>query len=63
MTVVGKPRPLFRRLWGTPIVLAVLGLVGLVSALVGDGAMDAVSYVLLAVPLAVIVWAIARRTR
>lgn len=63
MSVAGKPRPRFRRLWGAPIVLGVLGLAGLVSALLGDGAMDAVSYLLLAVPLAVIVWAIARRTR
>lgn len=63
MSAVRKPQPRFRRLWGAPIVLAVLGLVGLIAALVGDGVMDAVSYLLLAVPLAVIVWAIARRTR
>ncbi len=63
MSAVRKPKPHFKRLWGAPIVLAVLGLVGLIAALIGDGVLDAVSYLLLAVPLAVIVWAIARRTR
>jgi len=63
MSAHRSPRSSFRRLWGAPIVLGMLGLVGLVAALIGDGVLDAVSYLLLAVPLAVIVRAIARRTR
>lgn len=63
MSALRRSQSSLRRLWGAPIVLGVLGLVGLVAALIGDGIMDAVSYLLLAVPLAVIVWAIARRTR
>lgn len=53
----------FRRVWGAPILLGVMGLVGLISALIGDGAMDAVSYLLLAVPVVVIAWHVAKRTR
>ncbi len=61
-TVRTKPGS-FRRLWGAPIALAMLSLVGLIAALVGDGLMDAVSYGLLAVPLVVIVWYVAKRKR
>jgi hypothetical protein len=53
----------FKRVWGAPILLGVLGLAGLISALMGDGLMDALSYLSLAVPLVVIVWAVARRAR
>ncbi len=45
--------PAFRRLWGWPIVLAVATTVGLVSALVGDGMLDAVSWIGLGLPLTV----------
>jgi hypothetical protein len=53
----------FKRVWGAPILLGLLGLGGLVAALMGDGLLDALSYLSLAVPLVVIVWAVARRTR
>ena len=43
----------FTRLWGWPIVLGVLTAFGLISALVGDGAYDAMSWIGLGVPLAV----------
>ena len=36
-----------------PIVIAVVSAIGLLSALVGDGVMDAVSWALLSVPIAV----------
>ena len=61
-SVRGKPGR-FRRVWGAPIALGVLGLAGLVAALVGDGLLDALSYLSLAVPLVVIIRAVARRTR
>lgn len=51
----------FRRLWGWPLLLAALTLAGLVSALVGDGACDAVSWVGLGLPLAVGLRHLARR--
>jgi len=49
------------RTWGWPLFLAVLSGAGLVSALVGDGAWDAASWVALAVPLVVCLWCGLRR--
>jgi uncharacterized membrane protein len=42
--------------WGWPIVLAVLTAFGLVSALVADGAWDAVSWFGLGLPVVVGTW-------
>jgi hypothetical protein len=50
-----------RRTWTWPIVIAVGSLVGLVSALVGDGLYDALSWLLLAVPVAIAAVALTRR--
>lgn len=36
-----------------PVVIAVISTIGLLSALIGDGVMDAVSWALLSVPVAV----------
>ena len=63
MSAAKPKRGRFRRLWGAPIVLALLSLAGLIAALIGDGLYDAASYLSLAVPLVVIWWYIARRTR
>ncbi|MBB1607956.1 MULTISPECIES: hypothetical protein [unclassified Pseudomonas] len=55
-----------RNLWRVfrwPLALAVLSLVGLVSALVGDGPWDALSWFALGVPLVVILAALARARR
>ncbi|SDI11295.1 hypothetical protein SAMN05216189_1002145 [Pseudomonas delhiensis] len=55
-----------RNLWRVfrwPLALAVLSLVGLVSALVGDGPWDALSWVALGIPLVVILAALARARR
>ncbi|QOY92822.1 hypothetical protein IM543_14565 [Massilia sp. UMI-21] len=41
------------QIWAMPILLAVLTAVGLVAALLGDGAWDLVSAVTLGVPVAV----------
>jgi hypothetical protein len=46
-----------------PAVLGAVTAVGLVSALIGDGVFDAVSWVLLVLPLLVILWAILTRGR
>ena len=45
-----------RKTWGAPLALGVLSLVGLVAALVADGWGDALSWIALAVPVAVSVW-------
>lgn len=44
-----------RQIWGMPVVLALASAVGLLSALLGDGIWDAVSWAALGAPVAVIV--------
>ena len=63
MSAVKKTQTRFRRVWSAPALLAVLSLVGLIAALLGDGVLDAISYLLLAIPLAAIVWYVAKRKR
>jgi hypothetical protein len=46
-----------------PAVLGVVTAAGLVSALIEDGAFDAMSWVLLGLPLLVIAWALLTRGR
>lgn len=58
----GQNQPL-RSVFAWPLALFVLGLMGLVSALTGDGWRDALSWLALAAPVAVLAWAMwARRT-
>lgn len=49
------------RLWGWPVALALLSAVGLLSALVGDGAWDALSWFALGLPVVVVAWYALRR--
>lgn len=52
------------KLWTWPIVLGVLTTVGLLSALLGDGVWDALSWVTLGIPVVVCAWyGLVRRTR
>jgi hypothetical protein len=44
------------RIFGAPLLLALLSGLGLVSALVADDVWDALSWAALAIPAAVIVW-------
>jgi hypothetical protein len=44
------------RLWAAPIALGAVTVVGLISALLGDGAWDAVSWVGLGLPVLVAAW-------
>ena len=53
----------FMTLWGMPIVLGILTLVGLVSALLGDGIWDTVSAFALAAPVLAGAWYGLRRKR
>lgn len=48
------------RTFGWPLLLAVLSGLGLVLALLGDGAWDAASWLLLATPVVAIGWALLR---
>jgi len=50
-----------RRVFGVPLVLAVLSAVGLVSALLGDGVWDALSWLALGLPVLLIGYFCARR--
>lgn len=56
----GRSLPL-RAIFGWPLAIFLLGLVGLVSALTGDGWRDGMSWLALAAPVVVLAWAI--RTR
>ncbi|WP_404713009.1 hypothetical protein [Sphingomonas sp. MMS24-J13] len=40
-----------------PTLIALASLIGLVSALTGDGWRDAIAWVALAIPIAAVVWA------
>lgn len=52
-----------RAIFALPLAIALLSIVGLVSALTGDGFRDALSWAALGVPVAAVGWAMkARRT-
>ncbi|MET0497303.1 MAG: hypothetical protein ABW106_03410 [Steroidobacteraceae bacterium] len=52
-----------RSVFGAPLLIAVASIVGLVSALLGDGYLNSISWAALTVPVVVIVWALRRRRR
>jgi hypothetical protein len=52
-----------RAIFAWPLVLFLLGLVGLVSALTGDGWRDGLSWLALVAPVAVLAWAMCVRRR
>lgn len=51
----------FRRVWTAPIAVAAASVVGLVSALLGDGVLDWISWIGLGTAVAVLAWALAAR--
>lgn len=53
----------FMALWGMPILLGILTVIGLLSALFGDGIWDAISALALGAPVAVGAWFSLRRTK
>lgn len=66
MSEDGKGRTRDLSLWAIfalPLVVAVFSLIGLVGALLDDGAWDWGGALLLAAPVAVTVWALATRRR
>ena len=50
----------FGRVWLWPLLLAIAGLMGLLSALVGDGIWDALSWITLGAPILVVLAAASR---
>jgi hypothetical protein len=46
-----------------PLLLGALTAIGLASALFGDGGWDALSWTVMAVPLAVLAWKVSRQPR
>jgi hypothetical protein len=54
-------RGVLQRTFAWPLLLAVVSGIGLVLALLGDGAWDAASWLLLATPMAAVAWALATR--
>jgi hypothetical protein len=53
----------FIRVFGVPVLLALVSAIGLLSALLGDDLWDVLSWIALATPVAVIVWCVARAGR
>lgn len=51
----------FRKVYGPALMLAAITMYGLLSALLGDGVWDALSWVTLTVPLIVIAWKLVRQ--
>jgi hypothetical protein len=51
----------FLKIWGVPVLMAILSMVGLLSALIGDGPWDGLSWIALGIPVIVICWFFARR--
>ena len=46
----------FWHIWTIPLVLGTLSLFGLLAGLIGDGLLDALAWVSLAIPLLIIGW-------
>lgn len=56
-----EPHPVVRSTFALPVIIGLASTVGLVAALVGDGWMDALSWLGLAAPVLAISWAMTRR--
>ncbi|MFA5496162.1 MAG: hypothetical protein WC247_15465 [Porticoccaceae bacterium] len=52
----GRQRQSLWAIFRVPVLLAVLSIIGLVSALVGDELWDVLSWVMLGVPIVLIAW-------
>ena len=48
------------QIWTAPIVLGIVSAIGLVSALLGDGMWDVLSWVTLTAPIAAVLWFVVR---
>ena len=52
-----------RQVFGVPVLVGLLSAVGLAAALLGDGIFDAVSWICLALPIAIVAAAATRARR
>ncbi len=57
----GAPSPILRSTFAAPAIIGAASLIGLVAALMGDGWMDALSWLGLGAPVVAVAWAVARR--
>ncbi len=48
------------RIWGMPIAIGIVSTIGLLSAILGDGIWDGLSWIALTIPIAVSLWYIVR---
>ncbi len=46
----------FWKVWGIPVIIGIFSLIGLLTALVGDGLYDLLSWILLGIPVLIIIW-------
>ena len=53
---MSRPRQTVGHIFRWPLLLGVLTAIGLISALFGDGGWDALSWTVMAIPLAVLAW-------
>jgi hypothetical protein len=58
---VRVPRQTLRQIFAAPAVIGVLSVIGLISALVGDGVWDGLSWLTLGVPVALCAYFTLRR--
>lgn len=49
------------RVWTAPVLLGIVSVVGLVAALLSDGAGDVLAWLTLAAPVGTVVWFVPRR--
>lgn len=59
----GKANKPLRAIFFAPLIIAIISILGLVTALTGDGPPDRVAWAALSVPLLVTFWAMGARRR
>jgi hypothetical protein len=63
MSIAPRRSANFWRVFGVPILLGLVSAIGLLSALLGDGLCDALSWAALGAPIAIIIWYVRRPAR
>jgi hypothetical protein len=63
MSIAPRRSTSFWRVFGVPILLGLVSAIGLLSALLGDGLCDALSWAALSAPIAIIIWHVRRPAR
>lgn len=56
-------KPSFMQMWGAPLAIAIMTLIGLVAGLVGDGGWDLLAALALGVPVLLAAWLGLRRRK